>query len=152
MKAFKLILFFVVTVTFFTGICWGENFTTLWSIGESDENFSEFAIAGNFSKFSEKFGDTVDFDLDSDKAETAWPYVQPGPEDSWAKSRRDSFKIHFDCAAENKYYKLELGFVSAQQRRPPKLKVTLNNIERFIQTIGGSGDCDFRNASTGKKQ
>jgi len=68
----------------------------LFEIGKPDRDTREFALApSGYRRFA---ADGAYVAGQSDPA-SDWPYVQPGPADAWAGSRRHSFRVLFGLAA-----------------------------------------------------
>ena len=96
----------------------------LWQIGVKDKSAAEFALApNNYAQFKE---DPV-FMVGVSDAKKDWPYVQPGPQDAWAGSRRHTFTVCFalkdkpagKCA-------LTVALVDAQYASPPMVGIEVN--------------------------
>lgn len=133
----------------------GEN-TTLWQIGRADHGISEFALAPHdYGDFLQHFGSPDRaFYVGLSTTGADWPYVLPGPVDSWAGS-------HYNARTHNEWDQLNalpIGFVlertSAQGQcalvidfcdvhptNPPRLRATINGaiFENQLKA-GGSED------------
>jgi hypothetical protein len=71
-----------------------------------------------------------------------WPYVHPGPADTWAGSRRHSFLIVFGLrqVPEDGACQLRLDFLDTHSGVPPTLRVEING-EPYERTLpAGAGD------------
>ena len=78
-----VILFFIQAL--FTNSAFAQA-RMIWAIGESDNSAAEFALApADYGKFLEKdFGwEDRYFLIGHSRAEKDWPYIMPGPVDSW---------------------------------------------------------------------
>ncbi len=114
----------------------------LWQIGKTDNDNRDFSLApGEYRKFQEDGFFVVGL---SDPRRD-WPYVHPGPDDSWAGARPHTFTIVFalraapaggDCG-------LILALVDTQRSAPPVLDVSVNN-RNFRQKLPpGAGDASI---------
>jgi len=69
----------------------------LWQIGKPDHANAEFALApGGYAQFK----NDAFFIVGQSDPKHDWPYVQPGPADTWAGSRPHTFT---PVAAESKH-------------------------------------------------
>ena len=117
----------------------GAESKPLWQIGKPDTNNAEFALAPNgYGKFKED----AFFVVGQSDPKLDWPYVHPGPHDSWAGGKSHTFTIVFgikdapfagDC-------KLLINLLDTQQGSPPKLHIEINGKPFDRQTIAGAGD------------
>ena len=61
---------------------------TLWQIGRIDNDTAEFAMAPDkIKQYPLRFGHDVFFVVAESDPKQDWPYIQPGPADSWAGSK-----------------------------------------------------------------
>ncbi len=59
-----------------------------------------------------------------------WPFIQPGPSDSWAGSRAHAFKITFTLSEPAPgYYRLVLDLISAHYSVPTSLTLDINGAQ-----------------------
>jgi len=111
----------------------------LWQIGTADAAASEFALAPDgFANYAEDGFFAVGV---SDPA-CEWPYVHPGPDDTWAGGRPHRFTIVFELrqAPRKGDAILQLDLVDTHWGHPPRLAVDING-ERFARVLPkGSGD------------
>ena len=57
----------------------------VWQIGSPDHDYGEFAMARNYSGFSERFGTKpLVFEARRNEPGREWPFIHPGPVDAWA--------------------------------------------------------------------
>lgn len=122
----------------------------LWQIGKTDRNDLEFALApGNYSQYeADGF-----FVVGVSHPKQDWPYVHPGPNDTWAGSRAHTFTIVFglrkppaigDCM-------LVIEVLDPHGKSQPKLGITVNG-QRFERTLpAGGGDASVRGNLSGIK-
>lgn len=113
--------------------------TILWSIGKADLTGKEFALATDKYKDYQTDGFFV---IGSSDPSKDWPYVHPGPRDSWAGSKAHTFRILF---ALSKAYpkdscRLTLSFTDTHQSTPPKLSIRINERRFTYQLVSGGGD------------
>ncbi|MFH0762228.1 MAG: polysaccharide lyase family protein [Bacteroidota bacterium] len=111
----------------------------LWSIGKADLSCSEFALATNNY---ENFKTDGFFVIGSSDPFKDWPYVHPGPRDTWAGSKPHTFRIVFGLG---KFYPKDscrfiLAFTDTHQSAPPKLEIRINERKYTNQLIAGGGD------------
>ncbi len=111
----------------------------IWSIGNDDGNYQEFSAAGNYNDFVKNFPTDPTVQIGSLNTKTEWPYIHPGPADSWAGAKLHTFTIQFDLPkanageAEPSAYELILkGW--GQPGSPPSIDVDLNGKRGVIQT------------------
>ncbi len=111
----------------------------LWEIGKPDNDDHEFALAPN--RYTE-FRDDGFFAVGRSDPARDWPYVQPGPADAWAGSRRHTFTILFglkqkpllgDCL-------LHFDLLDTQGQVPPALTVAVNGRGLNYRMPRGAGD------------
>jgi hypothetical protein len=124
----------------------------VFQIGIPDDDYGEFAIAGNWQAYAKQFPHDVDFTVGQNDAKVDWPYVQPGPEDVWAGSKPHVFKIHFQIPElAPGYYQLHLDLVSTHPGLPPRLVIGINGEEIDDRLPLGSTDGALTNPKAGKK-
>jgi alpha-mannosidase len=114
----------------------------LWQIGKSDGANTEFAFApAGYRQFKE---DAVFIVGRADPA-SAWPYVQPGPDDEWAGSRPHSFVVAFGLkqapTTEGAGCRLVVELVDSHRSLPPLVTIAINGrpFERRLPA-GGSDE------------
>ena len=116
---------------------------TLWKIGTGDGRGATFALAPDgFARF-EHDGFFV---VGRSDPKRDWPYVHPGPDDSWAGSRRHTFTIAFGIKARPSApgtCTLEMAVVDTQSSVPPELSISLNGHERRQHLAPGGGDASI---------
>jgi hypothetical protein len=142
-----VILFFVEA--FFAASAFAQA-RVIWAIGKSDNSAAEFALApADYGKFLEKdFGwEDRYFLVGHSRVEKDWPYIMPGPADSWggtgvfAGRRTHVLNILFglqEAPASDKW-KLVIDLLDTHTQQPPLLKVTTNGqATKFSLPRGGS--------------
>ncbi len=113
--------------------------SVLWAIGREDGSDREFALSpGSWNAY----GLDGFFVVGRSQAERDWPYVQPGPIDSWAGSRPHTAEVAFALAEApaGATCRLELALLDAQYGTPPHLLVELNGKSQTLQTSRGFSD------------
>jgi predicted alpha-1,2-mannosidase len=140
-----------VTGFFCLIVCWfsilsvfGQRNETLWSIGKADHSASEFALAPNgFKNFvGHDFGYEDKFFLVGySKEKDDFPYVIPGPVDTWGGTwytsgwRTNQVNILFgvkNIPAKGDY-KLVIKLLDYAKKFLPLVKVSINNQDEKIQ-------------------
>ncbi|HWY75186.1 MAG TPA: polysaccharide lyase family protein [Verrucomicrobiae bacterium] len=119
----------------------------LWQIGSRDTNYAEFALAPNeYSRFSRDGFFVVG---ESDPKQD-WPYVQPGPDDSWAGNARHNYVIVFalKSAPDPGTCRLEVNLVDTHSQAPPTLTIRVNGTE-FNRSLPKGHDDDSLNGNPG---
>ncbi|RYX82293.1 hypothetical protein EON83_20080 [bacterium] len=134
-------LLLLVSASYFPVSAADGDLKTLWQIGEADKKNAEFALApGGYDQFAADGFYAVGR---SDSRE-AWPFIHPGPADSWAGGRKHDFQIVFALrSAPNSGSRLVVRFLDTQSRIPPRLRVQVNNASEEIQLPAGGGDDSF---------
>jgi alpha-mannosidase len=125
---------------------------TVFQIGAADGDYREFALAGNFGAYVERFPRDADFTVGNSDPGKDWPWIHPGPADSWAGSRPHTFRITFDLAeVVAGYYRLVVDFVDTHSAQPPGLTIGINGTELKFKLPAGGGDASLSNAKAGKR-
>jgi alpha-mannosidase len=129
----------------------------LWQIGKSDRSSAEFALAPDgFRRFT---ADAV-FVVGRSDAATAWPYVQPGPEDGWAGGRPHTSVVAFGLkrapealpanAPDASACRLVVELAASHRSAPPVVTTAVNGraFERRLPP-GGSDEAVRGTAAQG---
>ncbi len=110
----------------------------VWQIGKAEPGNEDLALAPG--KYAEYKADPL-FLVGVSRPETDWPYVHPGPQDSWAGTRSHTATVVFGLkapvpAGEGK---LHLRLADTHAGGPPKLKLEVNGqvFERSLPAGGG---------------
>jgi len=111
----------------------------LWEIGKADRSNADFALApGDYAKFkNDGF-----FVVGASDAKKDWPYVQPGPVDSWAGGRPHTFVVLFGLKAlpAAGECRLQFDLIDTHNSGPPRLRIEVN-AKPFEQSLpAGAGD------------
>jgi len=115
----------------------------LWQIGELDHNDVEFALAPkDYGQFKE---DGL-FVVGESETLRDWPYVHPGPDDTWAGGRPHAFVVLFGLKKTGGEGECRLTFdlLDTHAQRPPTLRIEVNG-QSFEQALPkGAGDESIR--------
>ncbi|HXC35798.1 MAG TPA: polysaccharide lyase family protein, partial [Candidatus Acidoferrales bacterium] len=126
--------------------------SVVFQIGVPDGDYHEFAIAGDYSQYPEKFPNDVNYTVGQSDPARDWPFILPGPVDGWAGNRSHAFTIHFQLSqVESGFYQLVVDFVNAHDGAPPDLVINVNGgAVRQQLPRGAGGDASLTNPKAGK--
>jgi hypothetical protein len=104
-------------------------------VGSFDHKGLEFALSPNgSSRYLATFPNGVDYHYGTSRPETDWPYLHPGPRDSWAGRRAHRFTLRFTLDAAPA---ADLGFAlwltDAHATLPGRAVLAVNGTE--IRTL-----------------
>jgi alpha-mannosidase len=136
------LLFAAFSVTFSCQHASAELNNLLWQIGKPDGKTAEFALGpGDYAKFDD---DSL-FVVGVSDAQKDWCYVQPGPADAWAGSRRHKFTIYFGLNQKpTAPCRLRIELADTQGQVPPELWIAVNGRRVADQkTPQGGGDASI---------
>ncbi len=94
--------------------------TTVWQIGQFDNNYEELAIPHNSGGYLATFPNDVTFRPGKDDASKSWPFIHPGPVDGWGGARTHPFTVVFDLPEQPRGASAGTGesaFLMAEQHR-----------------------------------
>ena len=143
-------IFFVITVAgFFFSSCTPQQ-KTIWQIGEADNSSAEFALAPNkYQQFiDEDFGwEDKYYLVGKSDCKTDWPYVMPGPDDTWGGTggtsgwRTSTLNILFalDKLPRNGEWKLIVDLQDTNPDTPTTFKIKINGKPWKYKLPIGSG-------------
>ena len=139
----------LVSVLVCTGIASAAD--TLWSIGNKDGSYKEFAAAGNHTDYTKLFANDVTYTVGKSAPEKDWPFIQPGPSDDWAGLKQHPFRILFNAKQGTKTgFRLFVNLVDSQCGSPPTLQVKLNGHEcPAVALPAGGGDGALKDPKQG---
>lgn len=141
---------FLTACILLTGFSCSAGVEALWQIGQIDHDYGELAIAGDYKAYSSHFPADVDFIVGKSNPKQDWPYILPGPADTWAGSKPHVFKIHFQLAeAPAGYSRLTIDFVNTQNTAPPRLSVSVNGTKFEWKLPAGRGAQALTNPKQG---
>jgi hypothetical protein len=115
----------------------------LWQIGKADNNTAEFALGPDRSnQYSVTFPQGALFVADQSDPKQDWPYIQPGPADTWAGSKSHTFTILFGVKTTPTAGQCELviDFVDTHSSKPPKMQIKINDTSFVRELPKGAGD------------
>ena len=115
----------------------------LWQIGKADNNTAEFALGPDRSnQYSVTFPRDALFIAGQSDPKQDWPYIQPGPADTWAGSKSHTFAILFGVksAPSTGDGELVLDFVDTHSSKPPKMQIKINDTSFVHELPKGAGD------------
>ena len=145
-KTFLLLLLCVLSCS-----AWADG-NLVFQIGTQDSDYHEFAIAGDYAQYPDKFPNDVNYVVGQSDPARDWPFILPGPVDGWAGGRQHKFTIHFQTGQpEPGYYELDIDFVNTHDGAPPELVVDINggSVTRQLPP-GAGGDDSLTNPKAGK--
>ncbi len=125
----------------------------LWSLGTKDADYSEFALAGDYQSFSKVIGTNLQVQGGSTDAASKWPWIHPGPEDTWAGSKAHALTVRFDLPDDCKapVFEVVVDLVAAHWGQPPVLEIELNGCEREVRTESSArGDAVLQDPKQGR--
>lgn len=124
---------------------------TIWQIGKADNNYEEFGIAHNYGAFVSQFGQMKPLDPAASDA-AAWPFIQPGPSDSWAGGKMHPLTIAFNLGKQPKgVCTLTLDFVDTHAGGPPVYEISVNGRSGRFNLPRGAGDESLSDAARGRE-
>jgi alpha-mannosidase len=114
----------------------------LWQMGNDDGQYREFALAAG--KLNDYRGDPT-FLIGASNPGTDWPFIHPGPADTWAGRRSHTFSIVFGLAnaATQGQCTFSVALVDTHPQGPPDLKIFINGQKFERQLPRGAGDASL---------
>jgi predicted alpha-1,2-mannosidase len=115
---------------------------TLWQIGKADNDTAEFALAPDGYR---QYGRDGLFLVGHSDPRRDWPYVHPGPDDSWAEGRAHAFSILFGLKETliGGECRLVVDLADTHDVNPPKLQIEINGHKFTHQTPKGGPDASI---------
>ncbi|MFE7358215.1 alkaline phosphatase family protein [Streptomyces sp. NPDC057543] len=111
-------------------------------VGETDASSHEFALSPNrYSAYPSTFPNDVTFTAGVSNPATDWSYIQPGPLDTWAKSKSHTFTLSFNLStAPSSDLTFTAWLEDTHPTAPPALAIGLNGAAvSNVQTPAGGG-------------
>jgi alpha-mannosidase len=142
-SAGMLAILTVIALTPLTGLEAQTATNLLWQIGEPDGKGAEFALAPDGYA---QYGADPFFVIGQSDPKRDWPYVQPGPADSWAGSQPHTFSVLFGLRETPGpgTCQLQVKLVDTHYSSPPQLRVQING-QAFEQALPkGGSDASIR--------
>src|SRR3990170_3906049 len=101
----------------------------VWQIGKPDHDYSEFAFARNHPESAKHFGaKPIVFEVGRSDPARDWPFIQPGPMDSWAPAAGKPWTIRFTLPEEPQgVFTLRIEFANVQSPTPPRYAVAVGD-------------------------
>ena len=132
----------------------GASERVVWQIGEPDRNYQEFAIAGDHESYRDHFpGPRPVFTVGTSDPARHWPFIHPGPADSWAGSRVHPLAIRFSLPEEPQgVFTLRIQLCDAHGRQPPTYAITIGERTGRFRLKPGGGDDSLTDPTAGKPQ
>ena len=126
----------------------------VWQIGKEDQDYGDFALAGNNKEYSHKFPQkTLLYEIGKSNPATDWPYIQPGTADSWGTRHVQPRVIRFTLTDDPRgVFVLRIAMVDVHPTDPSVLKVAVNGQEGYFAFTPGAGVASVQNAHAGKPQ
>ena len=126
----------------------------VWQIGRPDRNYAELAFAGDHAACAKHFGaQPVVFEIGRSDPARDWPFIQPGPNDTWWAAAGKPWTIRFTLRDQPQgTYTLCIGLVDTQGDAPPRYVVTVGGHPTEFQLTAGGGDASLTNPHAGKPQ
>ena len=125
--------------------------TQVFQIGLPDGDCREFALAGDYGAYAQRFPHDANFVVGKSQAKRDWPWIHPGPMDSWAGERPHAFGIAFDLPeVAPGYYRLVVDLVDTHATAPPVWAIAINGTSLRFRLPPGHGDETLGNFKVGK--
>ena len=142
--------FYILILSFVTSFSFAQP-TTLWQIGKEDNSSAGMALAPRaYTDFLKNdFGWKNRYYLVGySKPETDWPYVLPGPTDSWAgtgpnsgiRSQMLNILFGIETLPANSRFKLVVSVLGYQGSAPPLVKILVNGKSHEFQLPKAQAD------------
>ena len=149
MRSAALILLALGMLVLSAGVAHAD---TLWRIGRDDGSHAEFAISGAHGDFNKAFPTDPVYNAGKDQAKKQWPFIHPGPADTWAGGKAHPFTVDFKLKKKPKTAcRLMLYVNDTNAGSPPVLSVKINDHELpSLQLPAGAGDASLTNARAGR--
>lgn len=115
----------------------------LWQIGKRDNSTAEFALA---PRGTDAYKTPGLFVVGESDPRQDWPYVHPGPQDTWAGARQHTFLVVFGLqeAVADGQCALHFDLVDTHASAPPRLRIEVNG-KSFEQILPkGAGDASVQ--------
>ncbi len=121
----------------------------LWRIGATDHSGKEFALFGNYPAFAQRYPGPFTYRIGVNHP-SDWPYIQPGPDDTWANGAEHPLTIQFNLnQPPSTQCELVIHTVSTQGQLPPTLQAKINGATTSGNLPPGPGDAVLGNEKLG---
>ncbi len=123
----------------------------VFEIGTPDGDYKELAIAGTYPGYKDFMAKPIVFEAGKSKAQADWPFIQPGPVDSWAGGRMHPRTIRFDLAEPPRgVFTFRVNLIDVQKGAPPILAVTIGGRTGEFRLPAGGGDASLTDPKAGQ--
>ncbi len=124
----------------------------VFQIGQPDQSYTEFAIAGDYPAYAGRFLEKPPvFEVGTSEPGRDWPFIHPGPHDVWAGRRTHPFTIRFSLADPPRgAFTLRVLFRDTHGAVPPKFAITLDGRTGRFALPRGAGDDSLRDPAVGR--
>jgi hypothetical protein len=137
---------------FLTSMAYGGQ-EVVWQIGKPDHDYSEFACARDYHAMAGRFTKPIVFEVGRSEAGREWPFIQPGPVDSWSPIRGQPWTIRFQLPQGPKgVYVLRIEFADVHKLDTPRYTVAIGERTGQFRLEPGAGDESLANPKVGKPQ
>jgi hypothetical protein len=124
---------------------------TVWQIGKADGSYMEFAIAGDYHAWEKQFAKDPVFEVGKSDPAKEWPFIHPGPGDSWAGGREHPFTIRFNLADEPRgVFTLRIDLADTHGMSAPRYVVRIGERSGEFSLPPGGGDASLTDPKAGK--
>ncbi len=142
---------FLITTLFMSFVVSMASAETIWSIGTEDQSNAEFALFGDYARYSRTFADDVLFTIGKSAALQDWCGIQPGPQDAWAGNREHPYIVQFQMdKVPQGWFMLRIALVSTHAGEPGTLVANINGLPAELKLPHGTGDWALTDPSRGK--
>ena len=126
----------------------------VWQIGQPDGSYREFAIAGDHDSYRDRFpSGHLAFTVGTSQAGHDWPFIHPGPADSWAGSRVHPIEIGFSLPDDPQgTFTLRVQFCDTHGLQPPTYTIRIGDRTGPFRLTAGGGDASLSDPAAGKPQ
>ena len=122
----------------------------IWQIGQCDNDYSDFAIAGNVTAYPKTFPNGVHFEIGKSDPAKDWCYIQPGGIDAWAGPGEHNSEIVFNMENEPQgTYVLTIDLVDLHGGYGSSLQILTNNSPQLFDLDPGANEEALHNPKKG---
>ena len=144
----------VVILVLLSPLLAGASEQVVWQIGQPDGSYQEFAIAGDHESYQDRFGSRqLAFTVGTSQPGHDWPFIHPGPVDSWAGKRVHPIEIRFSLPDEPQgKFTLRVQLCDTHGRQPPTYAIRIGERSGRFRLTPGGGDTSLSDPAAGKPQ
>ncbi|MCX2481522.1 GH92 family glycosyl hydrolase [Pedobacter sp. MC2016-15] len=158
----SLLIYLLIVALIFPAVSVAQN-KVVWKIGERDGKTEEFALApGNYQQFlAHDFGwEDRYYLVGKSSPNTDWPYVLPGPDDSWGgtgptsgiRSHQLNVLFNLKPIKAGQQFQLIMDVLAYNGKKPPLFKVTINGKDFKFLLPANSKDSGLTGNSKNKAE